>query len=185
MAKRKPSERSHGHGGGGGEEPLDLDVTPFLNILFMLILSILAMTSWTQLAMLNVAAPQIGGGGGGGDAASPTDEASALNLTVFVLKDGLNIGASGATLDGGSEERPGQALIPMVARDGQPAYDYKKLQDRLIEIKKSFTNEESMIISADGAVPYDVVIKVMDAARRSPDGRLLFPAVAFAAGVVG
>lgn len=183
MAKRKPSERSHGPG-GGGEETLDLDVTPFLNILFMLILSILAMTSWTQLAMLNVAAPQIGGGGSGGGA-SPTEEASALNLTVFVLKDGLNIGASGATLDGGSEARPGQTLIPTVVKGGQSAYDYKKLQDRLIEIKKSFTNEESMIISADGAVPYDVVIKVMDAARRSPDGRILFPAVAFAAGVVG
>ena len=184
MAKRKPSERSHGHG-GGGEEPLDLDVTPFLNILFMLILSILAMTSWTQLAMLNVAAPQIGGGGGGSGGGAPSDEATALNLTVFVLKDGINIGASGATLDGSSEARPGQTLIPVVAKNGLPAYDYKNLQDRLIEIKKSFTNEESMIISADGSVPYDVVIKVMDAARRSPDGRLLFPAVAFAAGVVG
>jgi biopolymer transport protein ExbD len=184
MAKRKPSERSHGHA-PGGEEPLDLDVTPFLNILFMLILSILAMTSWTQLAMLNVAAPQIGGGGGDGGAAPPPDEASALNLTVFVLKEGLNIGASGATLDGNSEARPGQTLIPMVSKDGQPTYDYKKLQERLIEIKKSFTSEESMIISADGTVPYDVVIKVMDAARRSPDGRILFPAVAFAAGVVG
>ena len=181
MAKRKPSERSH----GAGEEPLDLDVTPFLNILFMLILSILAMTSWTQLAMLNVAAPQIGGGAGDGGGVAPPEAASALNLTVFILKDGFNLGASGATLDGNSENRTGEPLIPMIVRNGKPDYDYKKLQERLIEIKKSFIDEESMIVSADGAVPYDVVIKVMDAARRSPDGRLLFPAVAFAAGGVG
>ena len=49
--KRKPTER--GHGQPADEDPLDLDVTPFLNIMFMLILSILAMTAWTQLAMLN------------------------------------------------------------------------------------------------------------------------------------
>ena len=42
-----------------------------------------------------------------------------------------------------------------------------------------------MIVSADGNVPYEVVVRVMDAARRSADGKILFPAVAFAAGVVG
>jgi biopolymer transport protein ExbD len=184
MAKRKPSERMHG--GHADEEALDLDVTPFLNILFMLILSILAMTSWTQLAMLNVSAPSIGGGASG-DGAGPAEPetASALNLTVFVRKDGFNVGASGATLDGNSDGRTGQPLFPLVQKNGQPEYDYKRLQDKLMEIKKSFTEEESMIISADGAVPYDVVIKVMDAARRTPDGRILFPGVAFAAGVVG
>jgi biopolymer transport protein ExbD len=173
MAKRKPSERSHG-GTHGDEEPLDLDVTPFLNILFMLILSILAMTSWTQLAMLNVAAPQIGGGDGGGGGDTPPEAVSTLNLTVFVLKDGFNVGASGATLDGNTEGRTGQPLIPIIMKNGKPEYDYK-----------SFVDEESMIVSADGTVPYEVVVKVMDVARRSPDGRLLFPSVAFAAGVVG
>jgi biopolymer transport protein ExbD len=184
MAKRKPSERAHG-GAHGDEEPLDLDVTPFLNILFMLILSILAMTSWTQLAMLNVAAPQIGGGDGGGGGDTPPEAVSTLNLTVFVLKDGFNVGASGATLDGNSEGRTGQPLIPLMMKNGKPEYDYKRLQEKLIEIKKSFIDEESMIVSADGTVPYEVVVKVMDVARRSPDGRLLFPSVAFAAGVVG
>jgi biopolymer transport protein ExbD len=184
MAKRKPSERSHG-GTHGDEEPLDLDVTPFLNILFMLILSILAMTSWTQLAMLNVAAPQIGGGDGGGGGDTPPEAVSTLNLTVFVLKDGFNVGASGATLDGNTEGRTGQPLIPIIMKNGKPEYDYKRLQEKLIEIKKSFVDEESMIVSADGTVPYEVVVKVMDVARRSPDGRLLFPSVAFAAGVVG
>ena len=184
MAKRKPSERAHG-GAHGDEEPLDLDVTPFLNILFMLILSILAMTSWTQLAMLNVAAPQIGGGGDGSGDGTPPEAASTLNLTVFVLKDGFNVGASGATLDGNSDGRSGQPLIPLVMKNGKPEYDYQRLQEKLIEIKKSFIDEESMIVSADGTIPYDVVIKVMDYSRRSPDGRLLFPAGAFAAGVVG
>ena len=183
----KPSDRRHRHE-GGDDEPLDLDVTPFLNVMFMLILSTLAMTAWTQLAMLNVQAPQIGGGDNGGTGADPAN-ASALNLTLFVLKDGFNIGATGATLDGNSEGRPGQPLIPKitVTQNGKSVttYNYTALQKKLIDIKKTFPTEMSMIISADGDVPYDVVIQAMDAARKSSDGKLLFPAVAFAAGVVG
>lgn len=187
MSGSKPSERRHRE--AEDDEPLDLDVTPFLNIMFMLILSILAMTAWTQLAMLNVQAPQIGGGAPGGEAGTPDAPASQLNLTVFVLKDGFNIGATGATLDGNSEGRPGQPLVPKitVTEGGKSRvdYDFATLQRRLIEIKKSFPAEQSMIISADADVSYDVIIQTMDASRKSADGKLLFPAVAFAAGVVG
>lgn len=186
MSGSKPSERRHRE--AEDDEPLDLDVTPFLNIMFMLILSILAMTAWTQLAMLNVQAPQIGGGAAGGQTGDDAP-ASQLNLTVFVLKDGFNIGATGATLDGNSEGRPGQPLVPKIqVSEGGKArvdYDYATLQRRLIEIKKSFPAEQSMIISADADVNYDVIIQTMDATRKSADGKLLFPAVAFAAGVVG
>lgn len=182
----KPSDRRHQE--AENDEPLDLDVTPFLNIMFMLILSVLAMTAWTQLALLNVQAPQIGGGASGGAGATDAP-ASQLNLTVFILKDGFNIGATGATLDGNSEGRPGQPLITKieVTEGGKKRidYDYANLQRRLIEIKKTFPAEQSMIISADADVPYDIIIHTMDAARKSSDGKLLFPSVAFAAGVVG
>lgn len=191
MAKRKPSERSHGQG-GHDDEPLDLDVTPFLNIMFMLILSILAMTAWTQLAMLNVQAPQIGGNSGANDGSgvTPPENVSTLNLTVFILPDGFNIGASGATLDGNAESRPGQPLITKVEKTSASGkksidYDYNRLQQKLIEIKRTFPDEETMIVSADGNIPYEVIVRVMDAARKSSDGKILFPAVAFAAGVVG
>jgi biopolymer transport protein TolR len=181
MARERKKHEAH------DEEPLDLDVTPFLNILFMLILSILAMTAWTQMSMLNVQAPEIGGGGGGG--AAP-ETVSKLNLTVIVLKEGFNIGASGATLDGGSDGRPSQPLVLKTQRtlaNGQTItdYDYPRLQQKLIEIKKSFPNDQAMIISADGSVTYETIVRIMDVARKTADGTLLFPAVAFAAGVVG
>jgi biopolymer transport protein ExbD len=238
MAK-KPSERRHRD--EHSDEPLDLDVTPFLNIMFMLILSIIAMTSWTQLAMLNVQAPQIGGGEGSGSGGEPTEQLSQLNLTVFVLPDGFNIGASGATLDGNRDGRSGEPLVPKTSKSTDqvieealgcagidvrtkeslrlplggdearrkgaddprrkaalaalsvscPAYadeftyDYSTLQQELIKIKKSFPDEESMIVSADGDATYDVIVQIMDAARKTSDGKILFPAVAFAAGVVG
>jgi biopolymer transport protein ExbD len=185
---RTPSERRHRE--EGSDEPLDLDVTPFLNIMFMLILSTMTLTAWTQLAMLNVQAPQIGGGSAGSDSGSDAP-ASQLNLTVFILKDGFNIGATGATLDGATDNppRPGQPLLPKVTvtQNGRSevSYDFQGLQRKLIEIKKTFPAEQSMIISADGDVAYDDVVHVMDAARKSSDGKLLFPSVAFAAGIVG
>lgn len=184
---QKPSDRRHRE--PGDEEALDLDVTPFLNIMFMLILSTMTLTAWTQLAMLNVQAPQIGGGNVGDGSAGDDAPASQLNLTVFVMKDGFNIGATGATLDGNSEGRPGQPLIPkiQVTEGGKSTitYDFQALQRRLIEIKKTFPIEQSMILSADADVQYDDVVHVMDAARKSADGKLLFPSVAFAAGIVG
>ena len=188
MSAQKPSDKRHRSAQAeGDDEPLDLDVTPFLNIMFMLILSVLAMTAWTQLAMLNVQAPQIGGGNS--DGTEPEAPASELNLTIFIMKDGFDIGATGATLDGNSEGRPGQRLIPKieVTERGKKTieYDYANLQRRLIEIKKTFLAEQSMIISADAGVVYDVIIQTMDAARKSSDGKLLFPSVAFAAGIVG
>ena len=183
MSATKPSDRRHRE--AEGEEPLDLDVTPFLNIMFMLILCIMAMTSFTQLALLTVEAPKMGGA-----VAAPTpDEAQApesqLNLTVFVLKDGFNVAASGATLDGNTEGRPGQPLIPKVTTQEGVTYDYKALNKKLIEIKKAFPIEESIIISADADVIYDDIIHTMDAARETEDGKILFPSVAFAAGIVG
>lgn len=183
----KPSERRHRE--EGSEEALDLDVTPFLNIMFMLILSTLAMTSWTQLAMLSVQAPQIGGGAQGGAAGADEQPTSQLNLTVFILKDGFNLAATGATLTGDTDGRPGQPLVPKVTvTEGgkqRVEYDFPGLQRKLIEIKKRFPAEQSMIISADADVPYEVVVHAMDAARKTSDGALLFPSVAFAAGVVG
>ncbi len=185
MARReKPSDRRHPTGPGGEDDPLDLDVTPFLNIMFMLILSIMAMTSFTQLALLTVEAPKMGG-----SAAAPTnpDEVpvSQLNLTVFVLKSGFNIAASGATLDGNAENRPGETLIPKTQTKEGVTYDFRALNKKLIEIKKTFPIEENIIISADADVIYDDVIHTMDAARETEDGKVLFPSVAFAAGIVG
>ncbi len=183
MARReKPSERRHPIGPGGADDPLDLDVTPFLNIMFMLILSIMAMTSFTQLALLTVEAPKMGG-----SPQPPSDAApvSQLNLTVVVLQTGFNLAASGASLDGNSENRPGEPLIPKLQTAQGSTYDYRALNKKLIEIKKAFPIEENIIFSADPDVVYDDVIHTMDAARETEDGKVLFPAVTFVSGTFG
>lgn len=183
MANQKPSDRRRG---GIGEGPGEPDLTPIMNLTFMLILALLTLSSVVPLGLISVQAPQMGGGGGGGG--SDEEPKPKLNLTIFVTKKGYNLAASGATLDGASDKppRPGQPLFPKTAgADGQQDYDYAALNKKLIEIKQSFLQETSVIITADEDVLYEDIVRTMDAARESADGKELFPAVAFSAGIVG
>lgn len=184
MAKQKPSDRRRG---GIGEGPGEPDLTPIMNLTFMLILALLTLSSVVPLGLISVQAPQIGGGGGGGGA-SPEDDQPKLNLTIFVTRKGFNLAASGATLDGASDQppRPGEPLFPRTKDDkGVETYDFPALNRKLIDIKKSFPREQNVIITADEDVSYEDIVRTMDASRESADGQELFPGVAFSAGIVG
>ncbi len=178
MAKRKPSDRRR----GAEDETPEPDLTPIMNLTFMLILALLTTASLVPLGFISIQAPKLGGGGGGGAAQEKKEKP--LNLTVIVKYDGYNIAASGATLDGGSAGRPGQTLFPK--KDGK--YDTDALNNKLVEIKKGFPDEEAVIIMADPDIEYGDIISTMDALREAPDNSgfdWLFPAVSFSPGVVG
>lgn len=184
MASQKPSDRRRG---GPGEGPGEPDLTPIMNLTFMLILSLLTLSSLVPLGLISVQAPQIAGGGSNDDDKKDEEDKPKLNLTIFVTREGMNLAASGATLDGSADtpERPGEPLFPKIEVEGERVFNYQALNRKLIEIKKNFPREESVIITADEDVIYEDIVKTMDAARESADGRPLFPAVAFSAGIVG
>jgi biopolymer transport protein ExbD len=181
MAKQKPSDRRKGGMDSDFKEP---DITPIMNLTFMLILALLTMASFLPLGLINIQAPQLGGGASGANQA-PQDEEKKLNLTLFVTMAGFNIAASGATLDGSSEGRTGEPLVPKLTVEGKLDYNYPELNRRLIEIKKTFPRETAVIIVADPDVIYDDIVKVMDASRENAEGKELFPAVAFSPGILG
>ena len=177
----KPSERRKGDAGAEIGEP---DLTPIMNLTFMLILALLTMASILPIGLITVQAPQIAGGGGGGATPPPPTE-KPLNLTIFVTLKGFNIAASGATLDGSTEGRPGEALFPKIKNEkGELVFDFDRLNAKLTQIKKSFPLEQKVIITADESILYEDIVKTMDASRESPDGEELFPAAAFAGGIV-
>jgi biopolymer transport protein ExbD len=182
MAGGKPSERRKVSNDETIPEP---DLTPMMNLAFMLILALITLAAFLPLGLITVQAPRLAGAGGGQDKPKDEDEKPPLNLTIFITKDGFNIAATGATLDGSSEGREGQPLVPKVQTGEKQAYNFQDLNRRLIEIKKNFKDETSVIITADPDVIYEDVISTMDAARMSADGQILFPAVAFSAGIVG
>jgi biopolymer transport protein ExbD len=157
MAKR-PSKRSHHKG-----EPGDLNLTPIMNVFIIVIPFLLLTAVFAKTAIIDIYLPQEGQGGGGGGSSEQKI------LAIKVTKTGFEIGGVG-----------GGARIGL--KDN--ALDFKGLNEELVRIKDRAPSQEEVILLFDQETSYDIVVKVMDAARETTvekDGvkrrRLLFPAV--------
>jgi biopolymer transport protein ExbD len=153
------------------EEVGELNIVPYLDVVVNLVMfMLLSMTGLLTLGVLNVSAPKIGG-----DAAGAGPEAGPkLLLTVAVGQRGFYIAGAGGVLgsDANASDLSRPPTIPL-KEDG--AYDFAALSVQLAGIKEKFPNETQVILTADGGVLYDVLIKTMDACReqvvKTPDGR--------------
>jgi biopolymer transport protein ExbD len=155
------------------EEAGELNLVPYMDIVTNIIIFLLAsVVNQVSLANINVTVPSISSGGGGGDENEPPPKPP-LNLTVSVGASGFTIAASGG-------------VLPIVAKLPNGRYDYKTLTAKLKEIKSAPDNaaETKANFSADANVPYDIVVATLDAMRTAEDGKVLFPDVAFAAGIL-
>ena len=76
--------------------------------------------------------------------------------------------------------------IPSIPKLPNGDYDYKALTEKLMEIKADPANadETKATFNADAQIPYEIVIKTLDAMREDTKGKQLFPDVAFAAGIL-
>jgi biopolymer transport protein ExbD len=185
------------------EEPFpEPDTLPLMNIILMLILALITMSALLPLGFLSSETQKLARGAA--VAAPAAKEKEPLELTVFITEAGFNISAYG-NVQMGPADAAGKktALIPKVpGPGGELEYDYLALQTKLAEIKKkdmekakelaasqvrelsAYSEEDSMTVTADPEVKFDVVVKVMDASRFDAEKRILFPKVKFAAGIV-
>jgi biopolymer transport protein TolR len=169
---RKPSQRGH----RAKEEIPPLNIIPVMNLMIILIPALLLMASFVQLAVINVAAPQIGSGEPQ-ERDEDEDDKPPLNLTINVTERGFTIAGTGAVLPSPSEE--GGPTVPLTPTG---EYDYEGLTRQLVEIKDNFPDESQVIINAEDDIKYNVLIEVMDHSREI-DGRLLFDQVVLSAGI--
>lgn len=149
----RPSKRSHFR----QHEETELNLLPMMNM-FIIIISFLMTTAvFAKMAIVDVYLPQEGGGNGG----QATSGAPAI-LTVSVLENGFEMGGVG-----------GGRLIPR--KDGN--LDYRQLTEELVKIKGSYPDKEDAILLFPAGMPYDTVIKVMDATRETSERpkKSLFP----------
>ena len=150
------------------EELGEPEILPMMNVLFMLVMVLMGMSAFLPLGVISTEAPKLGGAGPGG---APLKEE--LNLTVVMLKAGMNIVMRGST----------GISLPTIEVDGKQVYDFAALTQSLIEIKKQYPEEIHITIAPDSNVVFNDIIHTMDASREMPDGKPMFPAVAFGAGV--
>jgi biopolymer transport protein ExbD len=147
----------------------ELNIVPYLDVVVNLVMfMLLSMTGLITLGVLNVSAPKIGGA-----AAAAADSQPKLLLTVALGRQGFYVAGAGGVL-GADAPKPDAARPPTIPlREGD--YDYATLSEQMRRIKERFPSETGVILSADMDVPYDVVIRTMDACRevsvRTADGR--------------
>ncbi|BDG08259.1 ExbD/TolR family protein [Anaeromyxobacter paludicola] len=162
------------------EEAGELNIVPYLDIVTNLVMfMLLSMTGLVSLGVLNVSAPRIGGE----SAALQGAEQPKLLLTVAISRQGFYIASAGGALEG-LEKSIDAARAPTVARKPDGAYDYAALAEHMKRIKARFPKETNLILSADGEVPYEVLVQTMDACRElrgaaaeGAQDRKLFPDV--------
>jgi biopolymer transport protein ExbD len=169
----------------------DLNLTPAMNLILILIPLLLAAMETMKLAVINVATPQIGPS----SEVTPPDQApdeKPLKLTIALTDRGLHLYARDQVIE--NKDDPLGPTIPkkdgeeMV--DGKPVpgkvYDNEKLTQMLSDIKDENPTEENIIISAESHIKYRYIIQIMDASRETKVGdkkKSLFPNVVLSAGV--
>ena len=155
------------------DEAGELNLVPYMDIVTNIIIFLLAsMINQVSLANINVSVPSISGGGASAEDNPPPDKPP-LNLTVSVGASGFTVAASGG-------------VLPIIPKLPNGQYDYKSLTTKLKEIKSAPDNatETKANFSADANIPYDVVVATLDAMRITEEGKILFPDISFAAGIL-
>ena len=125
----------------------DLEVTPFINLMVVLVTFFLGSAVFFQNSVLDLNIPPAVAG-----AANPS---KALQLQVIIRKDALEVADS----NGGLIQR-----IPNKAG----AHDFKGLNELLKQVKARFPDKTDATILPETNTPYQILVKTMDATRAFP-----------------
>jgi len=152
----------------------ELNIVPYLDVVVNLVMfMLLSMTGLITLGVLNVSAPKISREG---SAAAAQEAAPKLLLTVAVGRQGFYVAGAGGVL-GSSADANATDLTrpPTIPLRSDGSYDFAALSAQLVAIKEKFPSETQVILTADGSVVYDILIRTMDACReqvvKSVDGK--------------
>ncbi len=122
----------------------DLDVTAFINLMVVLVAFFLSSIAYFQISVLELNLPPAASG-----AATPNE---ALQLEITLRNDALEVG-----------DRNGGLIRRIENRDGK--YDFKTLNEVLRQIKDRFPDKLDASILSEAEIPYEVLVKAMDATR--------------------
>lgn len=151
-----------GRGSGGGE-PIDLDMTPMMNMLIILISFLVTMVVFTQLAVIKFNLPSSEAGAGG----APSDTARAeedVDITLVVTESGFQIVGEGGKRD----------PIPK----GAKGYDFKGLAESMRKLRSEFPTAQSVVMLIDTSIVYQDIVTAMDVCRDNK-----FPNILLSGGV--
>ncbi len=128
-------------------ESIDLDLTPFMNLMMFFIPFLATMAAFTHLAVVEFSLPPAQAPG---TAATQEKE---LDISIVITDQGFRIVGTGKKLD----------LIPRV----RGSYQFDQLRVILKAIKFEYPSQKSVVLVMAPEVLYDDIIKFMDTCRES------------------
>ena len=159
-SRRGKTRRSAGDQG----EPIDLDMTPMMNMLIILISFLVTMVVFTQLAVIKFNLPSSdAGSGAAADTATAATEQEVV-ITLVVTESGFQIVGEGKKLD----------PIPK----GAAGYDYKTLGVSMGKLYGEYPTAQSVVMLIDTSVVYQDIVTAMDICREQK-----FPNILLSGGV--
>jgi biopolymer transport protein ExbD len=130
------------------EAEIDLDTTPIMNVLIILIPFLASVAVYTHLTAIDLSLPPNVGAGMAGSGEKPK-----LKLTV-VMADGYLLITHG------------ENMLDSLPRDGEE-YDYVLLGERLQARRSQADNKDELIVAVDNPILFKHVVGVMDVCRNS------------------
>lgn len=128
----------------GPQQPPDLDVTTFLNLMVVLIPFLLATAVFSQVSIQELNLPQAAAGG-------ETPDKPLVTIEVMVRQTGLQIGN-------------GKAITVSLPKKDD-AYDLQQLSLQLRALKLRHPDKEDINVLMEPDIEYRDVIAVMDAVK--------------------
>ena len=143
-------------------EEVTLNLIPIMNLFTALIPFLLLSAAFFHLAVIKISVP-VASETGDTDIAKEEDK---ITLNLSIQKDKFELGGSSDVLDTAQKAK----LTRVVQRPANPDKDARKavmeeLSKKAKEIKGGYTASDTVIIVADGDIPYEEVVEAMDAVR--------------------
>ena len=163
-------------GAEGEIDRVDLNLTPLMDVMSNILFFLMASVGASVVALLPASVP------------TRSEQASAAEPPVDQVLVTLQVTPAGFKATAANERlTPAEtaplrfelAKLPGKDEKGGWAMPYEELTRRLATIKDKYRASDTVIILPEGEVPYDVIIKTMDAARGlgKEAHRTLFPKV--------
>jgi len=125
------------------KQPMELDVTTYLNLMVVLVPFLLITAVFSRIAIVELSLPSETGG----RSADPP----AFRVEVIVREELVEISNGTAVI----------AAIPNL--EGE--YDLPTLSDYMVELKREYSDIEAASVLLEPQIPYDYLIQVMDVVR--------------------
>lgn len=151
----------------------ELDVIPVMSLIVHLIPMLLLSVRFLTLSQIQSEGPLVP------TSPAPSNDAYAEQERKLVS---VRITPEGFVVGGGDAADP---RIPCIGACAPDTYDYASLNQAMVAAKRIHPDETRVVLAPEPSIPYDVLVRVMDATRaRARSGEALFPAPLIASAAV-